>query len=1030
MKRLIALFSGLLMLIVLSISAGAAEKPDIVHHTAQYLDRALHVTLQWQSVNPVTLVRVSAGREAKEVKVDEYDNRRVPGGYSGEVTVNIPVEATLNQKDLPYILQLEDDLRLKSELVTGKAPLPSSGSQFAQPYGQPYGQPGAGNETWGQDHLKPTPKSQGGSGDIIEKLVELKDKFDLAPSITQIKANVTGPNNVTFSMKANDDKQLREINIKIFDTQGNQVQTQQITGLGKVWEGTSQVFNISGGTYRATAQAVDMTGNTSKEVATSFALKGGAIGDIQQPVTTPEIPYVEQPPVTTPVTVPDTPVIPSVPVVEQPPVTTPPTTPVTPVIPATPVVVQPPVVTPPSDISCLKGQTLCSGQCVDLTSNDKNCGACGKTCVAPQTCVKGVCKLVCSSGLTNCANNCVDLRSDEHNCGACGHICLKGQSCIDGVCKTPVTPIPITHPAVPVGEMLQNGDFSKGESSWTFETWYQKASAAGEVNFGQPRVTFQAFKGNSRVGIMQSVEKDVSSCRTLMLKAVVRADQQTLSGTGYGGREAPISVFAGYQDINGVERTQNGSLANPVEPQNRQLFWNGFFYMEPTGLSTAARGTRVRQGQWFSYVIDLMSQNPRPKVIRFVGAEGAGWPKRSGALHQLSLVCNGDSTPLSLVGTPSVGQTTGDGMQLLKPPSDPVIYTNGNIAAVNNSPRNPTTFSITSPYKVTWIYTYHYFNGGKLPGTISLRHSDGTVYGPFKTEGAVGQGNVPNAYWFVRPNIEIKAGSYTVIDSDPATWSHNSGSDYRGFVELRGIKGITATTTGDGMQLLRPPSDPVIYTNGNIAAVNNSPRNPTTFNITSPYKVTWIYTYHYFNGGKLPGTISLRHSDGTIYGPFKTEGAVGQGNVPNAYWFVRPNIEIKAGSYTVIDSDPATWSHNSGSDYGGFVELRGIRGFDYLRPHPSEGVWDTSEGVLTFTQIGSVVRGSYSQDNGKIDGTMNANVLDGYWVENSSNQRCSSAYNGSYYWGRIHFVFSGNTFSGAWGYCTANPDHPWTGKKR
>ncbi len=327
MKRLTAFISGIMMLIILSISAGAAEKPDIIHHTAQYLDRALHVTLQWQSVNPVTLVRVSAGREAKEVKVDEYDNRRVPGGYSGEVTVNIPVEATLNQKDLPYILQLEDDLRLKSELVTGKATLPSSGSQFAQPYGQPYGQPGTGQDTWGHENLKPTPKSQGGSGDIIEKLVELKDKFDLAPSITQIKANVTGPNNVTFSMKANDDKQLREINIKVFDTQGNQVQVQQITGLGRVWEGTSQVFNLSGGTYRATAQAVDMTGNTSKEVAISFVLKGGPIGDLQPPV----IPPVE-PPVVPPV---DPPVIPPV----DPPVVPPVEPPVVPPV-------QPPVIPP------------------------------------------------------------------------------------------------------------------------------------------------------------------------------------------------------------------------------------------------------------------------------------------------------------------------------------------------------------------------------------------------------------------------------------------------------------------------------------------------------------------------------------------------------------------------------------------------------------------------------------------------------------------------------------------------------------
>ena len=288
MRRLSYLFNLLLAFVFLAATPlFAAEKPDIISHTAQFLDRALHVTLQWQSTNPVTLVRISAGREAKEVKVDEYDNRRVPGGYTGEVTVNIPVDAVLYQKDVAYVLQLEDDLRLKSELVTGKALLLAMSS--------PYGQMGHGQQdTWGQDHLKPTPKSQGGAGDLVDKLMELKDKFDLAPSITQIKSNVTGPNNVSFSLKANDDKQLREINIKVFDAAGTMVQAQQLTGLGRVWEGTSQVFNLSGGTYRVTAQALDMTGNTSKELTASFVLKGGPI-TVDQPPTIPTTPPVDQP---------------------------------------------------------------------------------------------------------------------------------------------------------------------------------------------------------------------------------------------------------------------------------------------------------------------------------------------------------------------------------------------------------------------------------------------------------------------------------------------------------------------------------------------------------------------------------------------------------------------------------------------------------------------------------------------------------------------------------------------------------------
>jgi len=126
-------------------------------------------------------------------------------------------------------------------------------------------------------------------------------------------------------------------------------------------------------------------------------------------------------------------------------------------------------------------------------------------------------------------------------------------------------------------------------------------------------------------------------------------------------------------------------------------------------------------------------------------------------------------------------------------------------------------------------------------------------------------------------------------------------------------------------QTLPSVSDPVIYFNGNIAGVQNRPQRETAFNVDAAHRVTFIYTYHYFNQGAKPGTIALRHSDGTVYGPWQAAGAVGQGGVQNAYWFVRPDVEIKPGHYTVIDSDPATWSHNAGSSGCGFVEIRGVK---------------------------------------------------------------------------------------------------------
>jgi hypothetical protein len=45
---------------------------------------------------------------------------------------------------------------------------------------------------------------------------------------------------------------------------------------------------------------------------------------------------------------------------------------------------------------------------------------------------------------------------------------------------------------------------------------------------------------------------------------------------------------------------------------------------------------------------------------------------------------------------------------------------------------------------------------------------------------------VPNANWTATPNIKLSAGEYTIIDSEPSTWSQNSESGNRGMCTVKG----------------------------------------------------------------------------------------------------------------------------------------------------------------------------------------------------------------------------------------------------
>lgn len=96
-----------------------------------------------------------------------------------------------------------------------------------------------------------------------------------------------------------------------------------------------------------------------------------------------------------------------------------------------------------------------------------------------------------------------------------------------------------------------------------------------------------------------------------------------------------------------------------------------------------------------------------------------------------------------------------------------------------------------------------------------------------------------------------------------------------------------------------------------------------------------------------------------------------------------------------------------------------------------EGLWGSSEGDIQFRQRGNQVVGHYNaNEHGEISGRLHNDLLTGYWIEDQSGKRCTSPRNGRYNWGRIELHFSGNSFSGKWGYCEDAPTSNWNGQRK
>ena len=512
-KKIVAYLLAITAVLCFIVIDAEAKKPEIIRYDAQYLDRQVSLNLQWQSSEAIVSVRVAAGKEVKEIKIDAFENKKTRSGYSGEVNVALQTDPIMFQDSISYTLQVEDEDGQKSNLVTGKVAIPVSDPSRRREQDQ-----------WGKDRLTGTPQSS--QKDMIDQVRKVASVLAAPPVLADVSVNNPGSCTVTFKTKATHSVGLKEIDFRVFDSSNKLFDSQQILATGKYWEGTSRDFTLGSGNYFVIAQAIDASGSTSPEKKAAFTIKAGceSTQPQTQPQSTPQI-TDQQPPVTTPVTPP----------------------------------VQPPVelpVTPP---------------------------------VIP-----------------------------------------------------PVQP-PVEPPVPPIKELLTGTDL-KGLQGWTIQEWMQPSTRRGEVTEDQDGIRFRSETGNTRMGIMQTINADVSGAQKLILTAVVKPVEQRLDGTGWQGREAPVAIFVTYTDVSGVVRNGLGSMANPPESQANRMFWHGFYYLDPSGNSQSWNGTKVGQGSWYTYEVDLTSLNPKPKTIHAVGAEGSGWSVRDGKIQSLSLKYYGNAS--------------------------------------------------------------------------------------------------------------------------------------------------------------------------------------------------------------------------------------------------------------------------------------------------------------------------------------------------------------------------------------------------
>jgi len=229
------------------------------------------------------------------------------------------------------------------------------------------------------------------------------------------------------------------------------------------------------------------------------------------------------------------------------------------------------------------------------------------------------------------------------------------------------------------------------------------------------------------------------------------------------------------------------------------------------------------------------------------------------------------------------------------------------IAGALRDSGNIYTFANVAPCRrATLVFWAQASNSPGTCGDVLLQRPDGErvlVYRWRENDFPRGStGELPSAAVDVSQHMG-QGGTYKVL------FLHRTGGGYLAIWRVQLLCEESGTAMGGG-EFRIYNDEPVI----------NGPRQPAMFSLETEAVVSYIETNHWnFGQGSPPGQIALRHGDGTLYGPWRATGLHGDGGRQNIAWMVMPNQRLKAGVYTVIDSDSATWACNARSNYAGFV---------------------------------------------------------------------------------------------------------------
>ncbi|NOY86751.1 MAG: hypothetical protein GXP52_05575 [Deltaproteobacteria bacterium] len=174
------------------------------------------------------------------------------------------------------------------------------------------------------------------------------------------------------------------------------------------------------------------------------------------------------------------------------------------------------------------------------------------------------------------------------------------------------------------GELIDNGDFSRGLRHWELFSGNGESGDSGRVSVGNEGLRLGNEDTGDIAGVRQTVKWYVGDIHSLVLAAGLRIDRGK-SGRFQQVDDPPVlQIAVCYADEEKREHCADDAYI-------REFTTDG-------GAQSNARFTRVENGRWHNFEDDLMGLSPRPDVIESVSITGLGLKNSEAWVQSISLV--------------------------------------------------------------------------------------------------------------------------------------------------------------------------------------------------------------------------------------------------------------------------------------------------------------------------------------------------------------------------------------------------------